>query len=169
MDAIASRSDLREIHPRVKMIYTGITLAICLWASNALVSILLLGLNTVLITLISKAPVKSYRKVMQIPLVFLLFTALGMMIHIPWTTKYLVSDAIRIAELMLRVWAGCSSMFFFSFIGCRRCYADFPESKTGIRFEKKLDTFHGQCGSQSFYHCLSKVRTALYRYGVQTV
>ena len=115
MDAIASRSDLREIHPRVKMIYTGITLAICLWASDVLVSILLLGLNTVLITLISKAPVKSYRKVMQIPLVFLLFTALGMMIHIPWTARYLVPDAIRVAELMLRVWAGCSSMFFLSF------------------------------------------------------
>lgn len=115
IDAIANQSNLKQIHPRVKMIYTGITLIVCLWASDYVVSLLLLAGNTYLITKVSGTSMRDYVNMMKIPVVFLFFTAIGMMIHFPMTTAYLYEDSLRVGELVLRVWAGCSSMFFLSF------------------------------------------------------
>lgn len=81
IDKYAYSSKLKNINPAEKIFFALITLCVCLWANNFIVSMLVIGLMTFLITKLGKTKINVFIKLMMIPIAFLIISILTIVIN----------------------------------------------------------------------------------------
>lgn len=80
IDKYAYSSKLKVINPAEKMFFALITLGVCLWANNCIVSMLAISLMTFLITKVGKTKLSIFIKLMMVPIAFLIIGILTIVI-----------------------------------------------------------------------------------------
>lgn len=80
IDKYAYSSKLKVINPAEKMFFALITLGVCLWANNCIVSMLVISLMTFLITKVGKTKLSIFIKLMMVPIAFLIIGILTIVI-----------------------------------------------------------------------------------------
>lgn len=80
IDKYAYASRLKVINPAEKIFFAIITLGVCLWANNFIVSMLVIGIMTLLITKLGKTKLSIFFKLMMIPIAFLIIGILTIII-----------------------------------------------------------------------------------------
>lgn len=80
IDKYAYSSKLKVINPAEKIFFALITLGVCLWANNCIVSMLVISLMTFLITKVGKTKLSVFIKLMMVPIAFLIIGILTIVI-----------------------------------------------------------------------------------------
>lgn len=70
IDKYAYSSKLKNINPAEKMFFALITLCVCLWANNFIVSMLIISIMTFLITKVGRTKIGVFIKLMMVPIAF---------------------------------------------------------------------------------------------------
>ena len=81
IDKYAYASKLKKIDPMGKFLFSIITLGVCLWANNLIISIAVLFIMGYSTIKIGGTPIKVFFKLMLIPLAFLIIGVLTITIN----------------------------------------------------------------------------------------
>jgi len=127
IDHLSYRSKLRYVNASEKFIYAVVTLVLCVASRSILVSLIVLALNAVLTLGLGGIPYPRYRKLMLIPLGFLILSTIAIIVNISKTpldayafavgSYYITGSRASLwlaARLILTALASVSCLYFLS-------------------------------------------------------
>jgi len=127
IDHLSYHSRLRYVNAGEKFIYAVVTLMLCVSARSILVSLIVLALNAVLTLGLGGIPFRRYRKLMLVPLGFLILSTIAIIVNISRTPLdayafavgpyYITGSQASLwlaARLILTALASVSCLYFLS-------------------------------------------------------
>ncbi|MDK0539242.1 cobalt ECF transporter T component CbiQ [Clostridium perfringens] len=103
IDKYAYSSKLKNINPAEKMFFALITLCVCLWANNFIVSMLVISIMTFLITKVGRTKIGVFIKLMMVPIAFLIIGILTIVV-----SYSLKQEAFLVSFKLFNGWIGVS-------------------------------------------------------------
>ena len=103
IDKYAYASKLKNINPSEKMFFALITLCVCLWANNFIVSMLIISIMTFLITKVGRTKIRVFIKLMMVPIAFLIIGILTIVV-----SYSLKQDTFLVSFKLFNGWIGVS-------------------------------------------------------------
>lgn len=103
IDKYAYASKLKNINPAEKMFFALITLCVCLWANNFIVSMLIISIMTFLITKVGRTKIRVFIKLMMVPIAFLIIGILTIVV-----SYSLKQDTFLVSFKLFNGWIGVS-------------------------------------------------------------
>ena len=87
IDKFAYTSGLKKVNPMEKFIFAMVTMIVCISLNNIIESIIILLLMAMITVFKGKIPLKTYIKLMLLPLAFLILGVLTIAINVVGTSK----------------------------------------------------------------------------------
>jgi len=127
IDQLCYSSNLRNVNTEEKMAFSLLTLLICVISRMVTIAIIALLVNSIMTVIIGKTPMRYYKKMMIIPLAFLILSTIAIIINIspipldayaiPIGKYYLTSsrESLRLAfQLIITALAAVSCLYFLA-------------------------------------------------------
>lgn len=127
IDQLCYTSGLRTVNAGVKSAFTVLTLLICVISRSVLIAMMVLLVNSIITIHRGKVPFKQYRKLMMIPMTFLILSTLAIIINIspePFDAyafligNYFITGSkaslLFTVQLILTALAAVSSLYFLA-------------------------------------------------------
>lgn len=128
IDKLSYSSGLANVSPEEKFVYAVLTLMVCVVSRSAAAAVAVLAVNGFVNIKKGRVPVRLYLKYLMIPLIFLLFSTLAILVNvskepldayaIPLGNYYLTSSFVglkRGVQMILTALASVSSLYVLSF------------------------------------------------------
>ncbi len=90
IDKFAYISELKKVNPMEKIIFAMVTMFVCIALNNIIDSIIILLLMTIITVVKGKISLKTYIKLMSLPLAFLILSVLTIAINVVGTSSGLI-------------------------------------------------------------------------------